>query len=90
MSRFTRQRSITALAVDLSRARAETYLSLGVLGIDHDPSDLNDLRAVLGDIDAVLVTRRGNVDDAVLLELLRCGWLLRLRMAHVSRPGRCS
>lgn len=60
-----------------------TYLSVGILSIDKDPAYLNDLGAVLGDIDAMLVTRGGNVDNAVLLKRRLCGLLLLLLLLRL-------
>lgn len=59
-----------------SQVKQFTYLSFGILSIDNNPANLDDLGAVLGDIDAMLVTRGSNVDDAVLLERRLRGLLL--------------
>lgn len=44
------------------------YLVAG-LGIEQDPAEFNDLGGVLGDIDAMFVAGRGDVDDDVAVQL---------------------
>ena len=59
-----------------SQVKQFTYLSFGILSIDDNPANLDNFGAVLGDIDAMLVTRGSNVDNAVLLERRLRGLLL--------------
>lgn len=51
-----------------------TYLwQTRVPSIDYHPANLNDLRTIFCDVDAMLVTRGGDVEDDILVELLRSG-----------------
>lgn len=75
--------------VCLSPTSAETYLSLRVLGIHHDPADFDHLGTILGHVDAMLVTRRGNVNHTVFFKGRRGGGLLR-RVGSCSGDGRSS
>ena len=50
------------------RPRAARTNLVTVLGVEQDPAQLNHLGRVLCDIDAVLVARRGYVDDDVAVE----------------------
>ena len=66
--------------------RGSTYLRQArVLRIDHDPANLNDFRAVLGDVNAMLIARGCNVDDAVLIELRRRGRRHVLALCTLTR-----
>lgn len=86
MSRFTDTRRQRLHIANSGRLKL-TYLSLGVLGVDHHPANLDDLGAVLGHVDAMLVTRGCDMDDAVLFELRRGRRLLLLRRRVRSRGG---
>ena len=63
-----------------SRAfNSQTHLrQTRITGIHHSPAELNNLSAILGDIDSVLVACRGDVDDAVLVELRASSWCWRV------------
>lgn len=57
--------------VRVAVANSETYLwQIRVLRINHDPADLNDLCAILSDVDAVFIASRGNVNDAKFLKVV--------------------
>lgn len=60
-----------------------THLLTG-LGIQQDPSQLDHFGRVLGDVDAVLVTCRRDVDDDVAVQLRRGG----RSGCHLSLRGR--
>jgi len=59
-----------------------TYLwQARVTSIDYHPTNLNNLGAILGHVDAMLITRRCNMGDAVLLE----GRVVRGRGGRIRR-----
>lgn len=60
-----------------------TYLTLGILSINYHPANFNDLGTVLGDIYSMLVTRGGDVDDAVFFKGRLRGWLLLLLLRRL-------
>lgn len=55
-----------------------------VLGIQQNPTKLDDFCRVLGDIDTMLVTRRGHMDDHIAVDV--AAW--SLRGSHCAEAAR--